>query len=99
LGVADGMITHARVAFGGMAATPKRARSVEAALSGNPWSRATISAALPAFARDFMPISDMRASAAYRLEVAQNLLVRVYLERTEPDTATRLVGATAGFGV
>ena len=69
-------VIAARIAFGGMAATPKRARAVEAALVGRPWTPATAEAALPAFAEDFTPIDDMRASAGYRLEVARNLLLR-----------------------
>jgi xanthine dehydrogenase small subunit len=75
-----GIVGMARIAFGGMAATPKRARAVEAALIGKPWSQATIDVAIAAFAEDYQPISDMRASAEYRLLTAQNLLKRFYLE-------------------
>ncbi len=75
-----GRVTAARIAFGGMAGIPKRAASVEAALVGRDWTLATIEAALPAFACDFTPMTDMRASAAYRLETAQNMLVRHYHE-------------------
>ncbi|MCT8330335.1 xanthine dehydrogenase small subunit [Albidovulum sediminis] len=75
-----GRVTAARIAFGGMAGTPKRAASVEAALVGRDWTLATIEAALPAFARDFTPMTDMRASASYRLETAQNMLVRHFHE-------------------
>jgi xanthine dehydrogenase small subunit len=95
--VEHGVIRSARIAFGGIAATPKRALSVERALIGQPWTRATIDAALTAFAHDFEPIDDMRASAAYRLRVAQNLLVRTFIERTAPDVATRLSGTGAAF--
>jgi xanthine dehydrogenase small subunit len=77
-----GMVGMARIAFGGMAATPKRAKAVEAALVGKPWTQATIDAAIAAFAEDFQPISDMRASAEYRLLTAQNLLQRFFLETT-----------------
>ncbi|WP_085787178.1 xanthine dehydrogenase small subunit [Ketogulonicigenium robustum] len=73
--VTDGIVTDARIAFGGMAATPKRASAVEAALLGQLWGTAT-EAALAAFATDYQPLSDMRASAAYRLEAAQGLLLR-----------------------
>lgn len=66
----------ARIAFGGMAGTPKRAKAVEAALIGQPWNEATIDAAIPAFAQDYTPLTDMRASSAYRLGAAQNLLRR-----------------------
>jgi xanthine dehydrogenase small subunit len=77
-----GAVGMVRVAFGGMAATPKRARAVEAALIDKPWNAATIEAAIPAFAVDYQPITDMRASAEYRLLVAQNLLRRFHLETT-----------------
>ncbi len=76
--VHDGRITTARIAYGGMAGIPKRAATVEAALIGKSWDQTTITAALPAFAQDFTPLSDMRASAAYRLETATNLLVRYF---------------------
>jgi xanthine dehydrogenase small subunit len=76
--VTDGMVTRARIAFGGMAGIPKRAGAVEAALQGQPWALATITAALPAFAQDFTPLTDMRASAGYRLTTAQNLLTRYF---------------------
>jgi xanthine dehydrogenase small subunit len=79
---AEGRVEAVRIAFGGMAATPKRARAVEAVLIGRPWTAATVEAALPAFAKDFAPITDMRASAEYRLLVAQNLLRRFHLEST-----------------
>ena len=78
--VEDGIVQAARIAFGGMAGTPKRAPAVEAALLGQPWSRESIAAAQPAFAEDFTPLSDMRASAEYRLEVARAMLMRAWLE-------------------
>jgi xanthine dehydrogenase small subunit len=78
--VEDGTVTQARIAFGGMAGTPKRAAHVEAALVGRPWSRATIDAARARFADDYAPLSDMRASAAYRLETASNILLRYFDE-------------------
>ena len=74
----NGSITAARIAFGGMAGTPKRATAVEVALIGQPWNHATVTAALPRFADDFQPLSDMRASATYRLTTAQNLLTRYF---------------------
>ena len=75
-----GRVRAARLAFGGMAATVKRAAQAEAALRGQPWTEATLRAAQHALAADFAPLSDMRASAAYRLQVAQNLLRRLWLE-------------------
>jgi xanthine dehydrogenase small subunit len=87
-----GTISRARIAFGGMAATPKRAAAVEAALAGRSWSEETILAALPAFAEDFQPLTDVRASAAYRLLSAQNLLRRFFHE-VEGDAVRLSQGA------
>jgi xanthine dehydrogenase small subunit len=78
--VAEGRVATARIAFGGMAGVPKRAAHVEAALLGQPWEEATIRAAQGAFAQDFTPLSDMRASAGYRLRAAQGMLMRYFLE-------------------
>jgi xanthine dehydrogenase small subunit len=82
--VERGTIVEARVAFGGMVATPQRASHTEAALAGKPWTETTLRAARAALATDYTPLTDMRASAAYRMQVAQNLLERFYLE-TRPD--------------
>lgn len=71
-----GVITSARIAFGGMAGTPKRADHVEAALIGKPLNSATTAQIAAEWAADFTPLSDMRASADYRLITAQNLLTR-----------------------
>lgn len=76
----DGVVLSARIAYGGMAATVCRAPQAEAALQGRPWNAATLQAAMAALALDYTPLSDMRASAAYRLQVAQNLLRRCWLE-------------------
>ena len=91
----DGAVTRARIAFGGMAGVPKRAEAVEAALTGRPWTRETVEAALPAFAEDFAPLTDMRASAEYRLRASRNLLLKVFHETTAPLEQTRLVGRGA----
>ena len=78
--VEDGRICAARIAYGGMAPTVQRAARTEAALAGKPWTRQSISAALPALSQDYAPITDMRASREYRTQVARNLLDRFYLE-------------------
>lgn len=78
--IAEGRVSGAAIAYGGMAGVPKRARAVEAALVGKAWSRETVEAALPAFETDFQPLTDWRASAEYRMLAAKNLLVRVFLE-------------------
>lgn len=78
--VTDGTIRDARLAFGGMAATPKRAHHAEAALIGQPFSEQSLQLAAQALPRDFKPLSDMRASAEYRMRAAQNLFTRFWLE-------------------
>ena len=64
--------------FARPAALPKRAAKVEAAMIGQAWGLATITAAQAGFPADFQPLSDMRASAAYRLTAAQNMLTRYF---------------------
>jgi len=76
----DRTVVAARLAFGGMAATVRRATGAEAALAGRAWDEAALTDAQAALASDFAPLTDMRASAAYRLQVAQNLLRRFWLE-------------------
>ncbi|MGR3454248.1 xanthine dehydrogenase small subunit [Pseudooceanicola sp.] len=91
--VSDGVVSGARIAFGGMAAVPKRARAVEAALRGQPWVEDTIAMAWDAWEEDFQPLSDMRASAEYRLETARNMLIRYFLEDLGAATRVREVSA------
>ncbi|MBM3358705.1 MAG: xanthine dehydrogenase small subunit [Betaproteobacteria bacterium] len=85
-----GTIASARIAYGGMAAVPQRARRTEAALAGRPWSEATMASAAEALALDFRPITDMRAGNGYRLQVAGNLLRRFYLEHRDPEAPSRI---------
>ena len=90
LTVKGGIVSEARIAFGGMAATPKRASAAEKTLTGKPWNEATAKAAMAALSEDYKPLTDMRATAEYRLQVAQNLLYRCFLETTQPETETRV---------
>jgi xanthine dehydrogenase small subunit len=89
------LIAEARLAFGGMAGTPARATNAELALRGQTLGEASIEAARAALEKDFKPLDDFRASAWYRMRVAQNLLTRLHLELTEPGVETRLVGDRA----
>jgi len=73
-------VRSARFAFGGMAAIVKRARGAEAAVVGQPWTEATVLAAMASLDQDFTPLSDLRASADYRRQVARGLLMRLWLE-------------------
>ena len=90
IAVEGGTVTAARLAYGGMAGTPRRARAAEAAMIGRPWTEATVRAAMEALAQDFAPMTDQRASASYRMAAARNLLLRDFLERERPGVATRL---------
>ncbi|WP_043287379.1 xanthine dehydrogenase small subunit [Paraburkholderia oxyphila] len=83
--IADGdTIREPRIAFGGMAATPKRATHTEGVLADAQWHEATAQAAMIAMANDYAPLSDMRATSDYRLEAAKNTLYRFWLE-TRPN--------------
>ncbi|ALO36335.1 FAD-binding molybdopterin dehydrogenase [Colwellia sp. MT41] len=73
-------IINIRLAFGGMAAIPKRAPAAEAVLQGNSLSKELVAQAKAALATDFQPMSDVRASDKYRMTVAQNLIEKCYLE-------------------
>jgi xanthine dehydrogenase small subunit len=89
LTVVDGAIIRAVVAFGGMAATPRRAPACEAALIGASFSLATIEAAATALQSDYAPLTDVRGSAAYRLDAAANLLRRLW-RRQQGDAVSLL---------
>jgi xanthine dehydrogenase small subunit len=78
--VEQGQVISARIAFGGMAGTPKRAAHVENALAGQRWHSTTLATLNTAWTQDFTPLSDMRASARYRMDAARNMLMRCYLE-------------------
>ena len=88
-----GIVTEARIAFGGMAGTPRRARAAEAALADRPFARETFEAAARAVRDDFTPLSDWRASADYRQAVAANLFRRFWLEQSGADLPIRLTRA------
>ncbi|KJU78385.1 FAD-binding molybdopterin dehydrogenase [Ectopseudomonas oleovorans] len=90
LTIEDGVVRDARIAFGGMAAIPKRASACEAALVGSAWYPGVIERACSALAEDFTPLSDFRASKEYRLLTAQNLLRKFFLEQQSPEVETRV---------
>jgi xanthine dehydrogenase small subunit len=80
-----GVVRNARIAYGGMAATSRRAAQAEAAVNGQPWNEATMRAGMEALARDYTPLTDMRASANYRMRTAQNLLRRFWMESRQEN--------------
>lgn len=90
LNIENGVVGGVRIAFGGMAAIPKRARACEAALLGKPWNQASIERACQALAEDFSPLTDFRASKEYRLLTAQNLLRKYFIEQQSPYIETRV---------
>ena len=91
--VSDDRIQSARIAFGGMAGTPKRASAVEAALTGEPWTEDTIRSAMTKMSEDFTPLTDMRASADYRLATAENMLLRYFHDLKEVSVSVLEVRA------
>ena len=91
--VVDGKVISARIAFGGMAGIPMRAAKAEKALVGQPWDQTHIDQAVAAMADDFTPLSDMRASADYRMQSAQNMLRRYFAELSGVETSVLEVTA------
>lgn len=89
--VDNNKIKQIRIAFGGMAAIPKRAMNCEAALINQELSQKQVLLAMQALSKDFQPLSDVRASADYRMKVAQNLLQRFYFEMTNKAIKTQVV--------
>ena len=78
----DDIVQHARIAFGGMAGTVRRASACEAALTGQPLSDETLASAQGALDQDFDPLTDLRATASYRRTAARNLLHRCFVAFT-----------------
>ena len=76
----DGQVMAASIGVGGVAATPVRASQTEAALVGEAWTPTTVQRAMGTLRGEFKPISDMRASSSYRVQVLGNLLQRFWLE-------------------
>jgi len=96
LRIEQGVIAEARVAFGGMAATPRRAAGCEAALTGQPFSEATLDTAAQALRGDFDPLTDVRGTAQYRLNAAVALLKRLWLR--EQGAAVSVLDLEAADG-
>ena len=88
LDIEAGVVRRASIGAGGVAATPARARQTEAALTGQPWSSQTVKQAADALQAEFSPISDMRASGAYRRTVLASLLQRFWLESQGQDAVS-----------
>ena len=89
----SGHVRNVRICYGGMAGIPKRAKLAETSLRGKQWNLDTIETAMAAMEGDFTPLSDMRASAAYRTRVAQNLLMKCYLETQPSAEPIQLAGS------
>jgi xanthine dehydrogenase small subunit len=94
----DGVVVAARLAFGGMAAIPKRASNAESKLVGRPWTMETCEAAIRALAEDFKPLTDLRATQAYRLQAAGGLLKRFYLQHSGASTSAPFTVAEIAAG-
>ena len=73
-------IKNVKIAFGGMSSIPKRAKYCEKILQNNEFTEKILTKAKQSLTKDFMPISDMRASKEYRIEIAKNLLTKCFAE-------------------
>ena len=80
---ADDRVVQARLAYGGVAATPARASAVEASLVGKPWNEKTVREAKASLQTTFKPLDDLRASAAYRNRLVGNLFEKFFFETSE----------------
>jgi xanthine dehydrogenase small subunit len=90
LTIERGVVLNARIAYGGMAGIPKRATRTENSLIGKQWNETTVRDAMQAMTNDFTPMSDMRASAEYRMQVAQNYLLRFWIESQNADATSEV---------
>lgn len=98
LALDKGRVSLIRMAYGGLAATAKRAACAEATLLGQAWTQQTVDQACEALARDFQPLSDLRASSGYRLQTARNLLQQFYLQSQGIDTQLPDLPLACGAG-
>ena len=85
------IVRDIRIGFGGMAAVPARALRTEEALRGQPWNEASVAVAGDVLQSEFSPMTDMRASATYRMLTARNLLRKALLETGQPSAPTRVL--------
>jgi xanthine dehydrogenase iron-sulfur cluster and FAD-binding subunit A len=76
-------ILHARLAYGGVAATPVRAIAVEEMLIGKSWNRATVQQAKSSLRNTFTPLTDLRGSAEYRQLLVANLFEKFFVEMAD----------------
>lgn len=83
LDIEDGIVRKARIGLGGVAATPIRALSTEAALEGKPWAAQTVEAAARVLQAQGTPMDDHRASAEYRSAMLGQSLLKLYAQTTE----------------
>ncbi|MFE3286053.1 FAD binding domain-containing protein, partial [Streptomyces sp. NPDC059233] len=83
LEIQDGIVTKARIGLGGVAATPIRALTTEAALEGKPWTSETVEAAAQLLQAEGTPMNDHRASAEYRSAMLGQSLLKLFAETPE----------------
>ncbi|MDX1739446.1 MAG: xanthine dehydrogenase small subunit, partial [Alphaproteobacteria bacterium] len=86
------VVQDIKICFGGLAGVPARAKQAEASLLGADWNEENVQKAMSAMEGDYSPLTDMRASKEYRMTVAKNLLMKFYVETTDQEAETRVVG-------
>ena len=102
LSISNGSIAFASIGAGGVAATPSKARLTESSLLGQPFNISTFKKAQNVLAGEFKPLTDMRASAAYRKHLLKSLLARFAMETLDlnaPGTDTQSKNEETPFWV
>ncbi len=84
------VVRHARLAYGGVAAMPARAKKTETALLGKVWNEETVQGVLPVLRTEFTPISDVRGSADYRSGLVTSLLEKFFHSVGDEVTSLKL---------
>jgi xanthine dehydrogenase iron-sulfur cluster and FAD-binding subunit A len=75
-----GVVSHVRLAYGGVAATPVRARRCEALLEGRVLDEAAVAEAIAMLEGEFTPLDDVRGSADYRRALCGQLFAKFAAE-------------------
>ncbi|HNY03883.1 MAG TPA: xanthine dehydrogenase small subunit, partial [Bacteroidales bacterium] len=95
LNISEGKVADIILAFGGMAAVPKRALQTEQFLTGKPWTSETISGGIDILGREFSPISDARAETLYRQRICGNLLMKFFVDAPAPPVSVAVPASVA----
>jgi xanthine dehydrogenase molybdopterin binding subunit/xanthine dehydrogenase small subunit len=91
------IVSHARLAYGGVAAMPSRALKTEDALLGKPWTVETVENLLPILETEFTPISDVRGAAEFRRGLITSLFERFYFDTSVATPKKKISHASSNL--